>query len=103
MARYTCGFGLDGLSTTNFQSFRSSVGIECHILCLERCGLIAVLLEDAAEGGSNDALSHITARPGKHNRMKFLHKFHFSECKDSANPNISPIHKPYLRKLFLYL
>ena len=73
MARHTCGFGLNCLGTTYLQPFGCGVGVERHILCLEWCRTVTVLTEYAAEGGGNNAFTHVATCPGKHNRMKFLH------------------------------
>ena len=36
---------------------------------------VTVLFENTAESSRNNALAHITARAGKHNRVKYLHIF----------------------------
>ena len=64
-----CCLCLYGLRTSNLQSLRCGVGVECHILCLEGCRLIAILTEDATEGCSDDALAYIAACTCEHQRV----------------------------------
>ena len=73
MARDASYFCLNSLSTTNLQAFRSGVRVESHVLRLKGCRMISVLQEDTTESSSNDALSYITARSGKHDGMEILH------------------------------
>ena len=67
-----CCFGLYGLGATNLQPLRSGIGIECHILSLERCRTIAVLLKDTTQGGGDDALANIAACSYEHDGVKTL-------------------------------
>lgn len=62
--------GLDDLRPPHLAAFRGGVGVEGHILRLERGGVIAVLLENTAEGGVDDAFSRIGAGPDKHDRSE---------------------------------
>ena len=61
--------GLNSLGAADFKAFGRSIGVQCHILGLERGWAETVLLEDTAKCSSNDALTHITASPCKHNGM----------------------------------
>ena len=62
--------GLHGLRPTNLQSVGRGVRVERHVLRLERCRAVAVLTEDAAQGGRDDALAHVAARAGEHQRVQ---------------------------------
>ena len=73
MARYTGRFGLHGLGAAYLEAFGGGIGVERHVLRLEGGGPVAVLAEDAAEGGGNDTLTYVAARTGQHEGMKFLH------------------------------
>ncbi len=73
MARDTCCLCLHSLCASNLQSLRRGVGVQCHILCLERSRCIAVLQKDTAQGCGKDALAHITACTSQHDGMKSLH------------------------------
>ena len=61
--------GLYGLCPTNLQSLRRRVAVQRHILRLKRCRLVAVLSEDTAESGGDDALANIAARTHEHQWM----------------------------------
>ena len=81
MARDAGSLGLDSLGATDFKALGRGVGVECHILGLERCGAVAVLLKDTAKGGSHDTLAHVAARSGKHHWMQSLVIHSFSLAK----------------------
>ena len=81
MARDTRSLGLNSLGATDFKAFGRSVGVQRHILGLERGWTVAILLENAAKGSGNDALSHIAARSGKHHWMQTLVTHSFSLAK----------------------
>jgi hypothetical protein len=60
-------FGLYGLRPAYLKTPGRGVGVERHVLGLEGCRLVAILKEYPAEGGSDDALSYLAPRAGKHN------------------------------------
>ena len=67
---------LDGLGTSNLASVGCGKGVEGHVLRLKRCRGIAVLPEDPAKGGSDDAFAHIAAGSGEHHGMEsFFHRW----------------------------
>ncbi len=67
----SAGFCLDGLCTSYFASLRCRIGIQGHVLSLERCRGITVLPENPAESGVNDAFSRIRTGTDKHDRFQF--------------------------------
>jgi hypothetical protein len=69
MARDASSLGLNSLGATDFKAFGRSVGVQRHILGLERGWTVAILFENAAKGSGNDALAHIAASPSEHNGM----------------------------------
>ena len=73
MAGNACGLRLYGLRTSYLQSVGRGITVQRHILRLEGCWVIAILTEDTAKSSSNDALSHIAARPCKHYRVQLIH------------------------------
>ena len=64
---------LHSLGTTYLQSLRCGVAVQRHILRLEGRRTVAVLLEDATESSSYDALANIAARASEHDGMKPFH------------------------------
>ena len=70
------GFGLCGLCPSYLQSFWRGIGVESHVLRLERGRMKAVLSEYAAERGSDDAFSRIAAGSCKHNVSESHFCFH---------------------------
>ena len=66
------GLSLNSLGTTYLQTIGRGIRVEGHVLCLEGGRMIAVLQEDSAKCCSEDALTHIAARPHKHQRMQCL-------------------------------
>ncbi len=74
MAGHSGGFGLHGLGAADLQALGGGEGVQGHVLGLERSGVIAVLPEDAAERGGEDALADVAAGAGQHHGMEsFLH------------------------------
>ena len=73
VAGNACCLGLHSLSASYLQAFGRGVRVERHVLRFEGCRMIAVLPEDAAEGGGYDALADIAARANEHDGMKLLH------------------------------
>ena len=66
------GLGLHSLSTTYLQPFRCGVGVQCHVLRLERCRRVAVLLEDAAQSCRDNALANIAASACQHHGVQSI-------------------------------
>ena len=66
------GLSLYGLSTANLKPFRGGIRVQRHVLCLEGRRTVAVLTEDAAEGGSDNALADVAARTGKHDWVQLM-------------------------------
>ena len=58
---------LYSLCPSYLQALGGGVAVECHVLCFEGRGMITVLPEDAAEGGSYDTFADITACSCEHN------------------------------------
>ena len=58
--------GLNRLSTAYLQTVGRGIGVQSHILGLERGGRITVLPEYTAQSGGNNTLADITARTGQH-------------------------------------
>ena len=85
MTRHTSSLCLHSLGPANLKSIRSGIGVERHVLRLERSRMIAILTEYATEGSGYDALTHIAACTNKHDRMQppvathslasFFHKY----------------------------
>ena len=69
--------GLHGLRPSYLQSFRCGEGVERHVLRLERSRVVTILLEDAAEGGGDNALAHVAACADEHDGMQLIF-FHIS-------------------------
>ena len=110
MTRDASRFCLYCLSTSNLQSFRRGVRVQCHILCLERSRGLTILQEDTAQGCGKDALANITARTSQHDGMKSLHnvqRYDFSMkskkgkvknmylCSSKANDHVENIYPIY--------
>ena len=65
-----CCLGLNSLGSAYLQTLRSGVGVERHVLSLEGSRVVAVLLEDATEGRSYDALANVATRSCEHNGVE---------------------------------
>ena len=65
-------FGLHHLCPSHLAPLRCRVGVKRHVLCLERSGLITILLEDTAEGSVDHALASVGTGADKHNGTKLL-------------------------------
>ena len=76
MTGNACRLCLNSLSTSDLESFRSGIAIQRHILSLEGCRLIAVLLEDPTEGCSYDTFADIAACTSEHDGMQTLNIEH---------------------------
>jgi hypothetical protein len=60
---------LHSLGATYLQPIGRGIGVEGHVLRLERGRLIAVLQKDSAKRSSENALTYIAARTHEHQRM----------------------------------
>ena len=72
MRRDAARFGLHDLCPPHLASFGRGVGVERHILCLERCRMMAVLTENAAESRVDDAFACVGTGADEHNRFERL-------------------------------
>ncbi len=68
MARYASGLRLHRLRASYLESVGRGVGIQGHILGLERSRIVTVLTEYSAETGCDKAFAHVTAGSGQHYR-----------------------------------
>lgn len=66
MTGNTGSFRLNGLRPADLQSLGSGIRIQSHILGLERCRMISVLLQYATERRSQNTFPDIATCSGKH-------------------------------------
>ena len=73
MALHARGLGLHDLRPAHLAAVGRHIGVQGHVLGLERCGVVPVLPENAAEGRGEQALAHVAARSGEHHRVQFVY------------------------------
>ena len=81
VARDSSGLGLNGLGAPDFKAFGRRIGVQRHVLGLERCRAVTVLLEDAAQGCRDNALAHVATCPSQHHRVQSFDTHSFSLAK----------------------
>ncbi|MNC45435.1 hypothetical protein D3C75_943980 [compost metagenome] len=64
---YAAGIRLQTLGPADFLAVRGHIGVQGHILGFEGSGADAVLYENPAQSGGQDAFAHIRSGPLKHN------------------------------------
>lgn len=94
MALHAGGFGLHDLRPAHLAAVGRHIGVQGHVLGLERCGVVSVLAENAAESRGEQAFAHVAARSGEHRRMQSFVSFaHVPLCFGSPPARREPCKK----------
>ena len=102
VALHACGFGLYDLRPAHFAAVGRHEGVQGHVLGFERRGVVSVLPENAAESRSEQALAHVAARSGEHDRVQSESGGRLAFAVSGVNVGIAFIHGTILFLIFVF-